>query len=691
MVGLNHLEMIMNQNKKMKLDNQIDKSSSVQGFLNCSDEDSFLMDSLPDIEELARDFRARMVDDSNDIFAIVKFCKSEFESASQGAPDVISINSVEYVDVEECLPVVCEDPSEQRNFILNIFLRDLTSSDKPTSDFVYRSHADKIREKSLNYSAENHENCLEKPEADDLCYRKCFNEGSKSDDMSLCSIDSSNFDNHTDHYKHMRKAVIKRVKERLKEKGIFKEYVKENGVLKSSWHLHLGWPYSLIHSELDKGPVKRLQKKLKKSQVKSSKDKAQKDCSNVHYGYSKAQEIVSQGGCSSRILRSSRRKPSESSYIPKPSGSSYIPKDDGLQNNLNRTTSASVEMVLNDSSDKFIKGTRFLVDNFSHNDSGEAKGHFLTNFHSENYQGLGKDFKEILYCSNICAKIVNARLGVPREFIRPLSLKKSYSICDIEVTFLDANHWPGAVMILFKLPNGNCTLYTGNFRADPKMESYPLFWNCEVDTVYLDTTYWRSFSDFPRQDEIIQDCAMISLSHVIDNSHSLIVVGSDTLGTERVCKAIARALNCRIWASKNRREILHCIGDDKILSRLTSDKFSARVHILPERCIHPRCLSNYIDTLEPTYKVAVGLRLSGWEHFEDNADCAPYLKPTQFGNVYIYGIPYSEHSSYGELKRFVQFLRPKKIVPKVFPRNEFASEQMRCTVLKWIEESTKTH
>jgi hypothetical protein len=50
------------------------------------------------------------------------------------------------------------------------------------------------------------------------------------------------------------------------------------------------------------------------------------------------------------------------------------------------------------------------------------------------------------------------------------------------------------------------------------------------------------------------------------------------------------------------------------------------------------------------------------------------------GNVTIYGVPYSEHSSFAELRECVKTLRPVKIVPTVNASNPAA---LRRLVDRW--------
>ena len=55
------------------------------------------------------------------------------------------------------------------------------------------------------------------------------------------------------------------------------------------------------------------------------------------------------------------------------------------------------------------------------------------------------------------------------------------------------------------------------------------------------------------------------------------------------------------------------------------------------------------------------------------------------------GIPYSEHSSYTEMKEFCQFIKADKILPTVNNGNPQARKKMEALFESWAKESPSKH
>ena len=74
-----------------------------------------------------------------------------------------------------------------------------------------------------------------------------------------------------------------------------------------------------------------------------------------------------------------------------------------------------------------------------------------------------------VYCSEGTANLVAGVLKLPRSQIYPIQMETPTVIDGVECTLMDANHCPGAAIILFKLPSGKVHLHTGDFRATAEM------------------------------------------------------------------------------------------------------------------------------------------------------------------------------------------------------------------------------
>jgi DNA cross-link repair 1A protein len=156
---------------------------------------------------------------------------------------------------------------------------------------------------------------------------------------------------------------------------------------------------------------------------------------------------------------------------------------------------------------------------------------------------------------------------------------------------MDANHCPGAVVILFKFDNGNYNfnnnifylliylllivlflgrkvLHTGDFRWNVNSlttsPTYRSLFQCsnasnlKLLTVYLDTTYCNPIHKFPLQIEAIENILSCVRKENKTHSEPLFVFGAYGIGKEKVYMSVAKELNKKVYVDKTRYKMMLC-------------------------------------------------------------------------------------------------------------------------------------
>ena len=218
-------------------------------------------------------------------------------------------------------------------------------------------------------------------------------------------------------------------------------------------------------------------------------------------------------------------------------------------------------------------------------------------------------------------------------------------------------------------------LHCGDFRACPAHIAHPLLMPNIVDSItgktkqqridvcYLDTTYLNPRYAFPSQEEVITACADMcvslkkeraeegdawetakreragsSMANFITSAPTLkpeddsiamslsdsknakprgrllVVCGTYSIGKERICMGIARALDCKIWAPPGKMRICAALEDPELMSRMTDDPRKAQIHMQMLMEIRPETLQEYLNSYKPHFSRVVGFRPSGWNY-----------------------------------------------------------------------------
>ncbi|XP_003961638.2 DNA cross-link repair 1A protein isoform X1 [Takifugu rubripes] len=335
---------------------------------------------------------------------------------------------------------------------------------------------------------------------------------------------------------------------------------------------------------------------------------------------------------------------------------------------------------------KKIPGTKFAIDAFRYGMIEGITAYFLTHFHSDHYGGLTKSSTFPVYCNKITGNLVKSKLKVAEPYIHVLPMNTQVTVEGVTVVLLEANHCPGAAMLLFFLPDGQIVLHTGDFRADPSMELYPELLSCRVQTLYLDTTYCSPEYTFPTQQEVINFAASTAFELVALNPRTLVVCGSYSVGKEKVFFALADVLGSKVSLSRDKYNTMCCLESEQVKQCITTDWKAARVHVLPMMQLTFKKLEQHLARFSSQYDQLVAFKPTGWT-FSQQVESVGEIEPDVSGNISIYGIPYSEHSSFVEMKRFVQWLQPLKIIPTVNNGSWESRRAMEKIFGEWLMEA----
>ncbi|PPS18295.1 hypothetical protein GOBAR_AA02274 [Gossypium barbadense] len=288
-----------------------------------------------------------------------------------------------------------------------------------------------------------------------------------------------------------------------------------------------------------------------------------------------------------------------------------------------------------------IPGTPFRVDAFKYL-RGDCSHWFLTHFHMDHYQGLTKSFRHgKIYCSSITARLVNLKLGIPWAMLQVLPLNEKINISGIYITCLDANHCPGSIMILFEPPNGKAILHTGDFRYSEEMGGLSLLHACPIHTLILDTTYCNP-----------QVCTY--------NCFRLYKTGKERLFLE-----VARVLRRKVYITAAKLRLLECLGfSEEDMQWFTSNDQESQIHVVPMWTLASfKRLKHISNHYARRFNLVVAFSPTGWT-FVKGKKKSPGRRWQQ-GTIIRYEVPYSEHSSFTELREFVKLVSPENIIPSV--------------------------
>ena len=305
-----------------------------------------------------------------------------------------------------------------------------------------------------------------------------------------------------------------------------------------------------------------------------------------------------------------------------------------------------------------VPGTNILVDKFSQTSNDiNSYVYFLSHFHTDHYAELYDQWDlGIIYMSestrvllidlypNLKTRTIGLELNQPHQIF--LDKDKTETV---QVTLFDANHCPGAVIMLFEGRMGKI-IHTGDFRFSEEMFEYshlfpPSLMNeerekcsIEIDHLILDATFSDPIKNFPQKQEAYDGIWKVIRNHKNYRVYLFVYL----LGKEEVFSSLAKEFKTKIVVDEDRYNKIKLLGLEPDL--YTTDEEEGWIHVKTKEERKRMDIEKFNEEC-PTIFISMSGRGT-------DDTCS---------KRYIYKSHYSSHSNAKELEMFVKAICPKRI------------------------------
>ena len=284
---------------------------------------------------------------------------------------------------------------------------------------------------------------------------------------------------------------------------------------------------------------------------------------------------------------------------------------------------------------------------------------FVSHAHSDH---TGKHRETVL--SPGTSRLMRARIG-PGGHEHILEFGETCDLRGAQFTLLPAGHVHGSSQLHLETDDGSL-LYTGDFKLRPGLSSECIAWR-EADTLIMETTFGKPEFVFPPTEQVLEQVVNFCREAIEDGEVPVVLGYSLGKAQEILCAVAAAGLKPMLHGAveKMTRIYRDLVSGIPNFAEYKASEVAGHVLICPPSVRGSRMLG-------AIKKKRVAM-ITGWA-----------LQP---GAIHRYRVdaafPLSDHAGYDDLMKYVDLVRPKRVLTLHGYASEFARDLRRRSIEAW--------